>query len=145
MGDFNIHRTKYFKDAVFHQKSKIYDVLSLLNIWLAKKTCPLHEILTRLVITENAFEVDVWQFFQCENAVFEIPNKTHPTVLSHDVLPTVCLSKHWCEIFFDFAVFFLTIPKIQIFHDSELRNFKMQYANGLSVRRTIVHRSVKEN
>ena len=40
-GDFNIHGTKYFKDAVFHQKSKIYDVGSLLYLWLAKKTCPL--------------------------------------------------------------------------------------------------------
>ena len=52
-GDFKIHGTKYFQDAVFHQKSKIYDVLSLLYLWLAQKTCPLHEILTQLVITEN--------------------------------------------------------------------------------------------
>ena len=29
-GDFNIHGTKYFEDAVFHQKSKNYDVVSLL-------------------------------------------------------------------------------------------------------------------
>ena len=36
-GDFNIHGTKYFYDAVFHQKSKIYDVVSLLYLWLAKK------------------------------------------------------------------------------------------------------------
>ena len=28
-GDFKIHGTKYFKDAVFRQKSKIYDVLSI--------------------------------------------------------------------------------------------------------------------
>ena len=52
-GNFNIHRTKKFQDAVFHQKSKIYDDLSLLYLWLAKKTRALHEILTRLVITEN--------------------------------------------------------------------------------------------
>ena len=29
--------TKYFEEAVFHQKSKIYDVVSLLYLWLAKK------------------------------------------------------------------------------------------------------------
>ena len=28
--DFNIHGTKNFQDSVFHQKSKIHDVLSLL-------------------------------------------------------------------------------------------------------------------
>ena len=47
--DFNIHETKKFYDAVFHQKSKKYDVLSLLYLWLAKKPRPLHEILTWLV------------------------------------------------------------------------------------------------
>ena len=36
--DFNIHGTKYFLDAVFHQKSKKYDVVSLLFLWWAKKT-----------------------------------------------------------------------------------------------------------
>ena len=36
-GDFNIPGTEYFQDAVFHQKSKIYDVVSLLYLWLAKK------------------------------------------------------------------------------------------------------------
>ena len=36
-GDFNIHGTKYFYDAVFHQKSKNYDVVSLLFLWWAKK------------------------------------------------------------------------------------------------------------
>ena len=50
-----MHGTKYFQDAVFHQKSKIYDVVSLLDLQLAIKTCSLHEILTNLVITENAF------------------------------------------------------------------------------------------
>ena len=35
--DFNIHGTKYFWDAVLHQKSKNYDVVSLLYLWLAKK------------------------------------------------------------------------------------------------------------
>ena len=54
-GDFNIHGTKYFQYAVFLQKSKIHDVVSLLNLWWAKKTCSLHEILTQLVITENTF------------------------------------------------------------------------------------------
>jgi hypothetical protein len=43
-GDFNIHETKYFQYAVFLQKSKIHDVVSLLNLWWAKKTCSLHEI-----------------------------------------------------------------------------------------------------
>ena len=36
-GDFNIHGTKFFLDAVFHQKSKIYDVVSLLYLWWAKQ------------------------------------------------------------------------------------------------------------
>ena len=49
MGDFNIHGTKYFKDAVFRKKSTNYDVLSLLYLCLAQKTCSLHEILTQLV------------------------------------------------------------------------------------------------
>ena len=52
-GDFNIHGTKNFQDAVFLQKSNIYDVVSFLNLWWTKKTCSLHEILTQLVITEN--------------------------------------------------------------------------------------------
>ena len=38
-GNFNIHGTKYFQYAVFLQKSKIHDVVSLLNLWWAKKTC----------------------------------------------------------------------------------------------------------
>ena len=52
-GDFHIHGTKYFQYAVFLQKSKIHDVVSLLNLWWAKKTWSLHEILTPLVTTEN--------------------------------------------------------------------------------------------
>ena len=52
-GDFDIHGTKFFQDAVFLQKSNIYDVVSLLNLWWTKKTCSLHEILTWLVITEK--------------------------------------------------------------------------------------------
>ena len=52
-GDFNIHGTKYFQYAVFLQKSNIYDVLSLLNLWWAKKTCSPREILTQLFITEK--------------------------------------------------------------------------------------------
>ena len=31
-GDFNIHGTKHFQDAVFHQKYKKYDVVSLLYV-----------------------------------------------------------------------------------------------------------------
>ena len=59
-GDFNIHGTKYFQDAVFHQKSNSYDVVSLLYLWWAIKNRFLHEILTCLVITENPFgSVDV--------------------------------------------------------------------------------------
>ena len=55
-GDFNIHGTKYFfKDAVFHQKSKNYDVISLTVPLVGQKTCPLHEMLTQLVITEIVF------------------------------------------------------------------------------------------
>ena len=53
--DFNIHGTKYFYDAVFHQKSKDYDVVSLPVHMVGQKICPLHEILTRLVITVNTF------------------------------------------------------------------------------------------
>ena len=33
-GNFNIHGTKNFQDAVFHQKSKIYDFLSILKLLL---------------------------------------------------------------------------------------------------------------
>ena len=36
MGYFNIHRTKYFYDAVFQSK--------ILYLWLAKKIRSLHEI-----------------------------------------------------------------------------------------------------
>ena len=53
--DFNIHGTKYFYDAVFHQKSKDYDVVSLPVHMVGQKICPLHEILRWLFITENAF------------------------------------------------------------------------------------------
>ena len=35
--NFNIRGTRYFKDAVFHKKSKKIDVLSLLYLWLAKR------------------------------------------------------------------------------------------------------------
>ena len=54
-GDFNIHGTRNFYVAVFHQKSKNYDVVSLHLPLVGQKTHPLHEMLTRLVITENAF------------------------------------------------------------------------------------------
>ena len=36
-GDFNIHGTKKFSNAVFHQKSNNHDVVSLLFLWWAKK------------------------------------------------------------------------------------------------------------
>ena len=48
-GGFNIHGTKYFEDAVLHQSYKPPVPL------VGQTTCSLHEILTRLVITENAF------------------------------------------------------------------------------------------
>jgi hypothetical protein len=54
-GDFNIHGTKFFDNAVFHQKSKKYDVVSLPVPLVGQKTCPPREILTWLFITENAF------------------------------------------------------------------------------------------
>ena len=54
-GDFNIHGTKYFYNAVFHQKSKNYDVVSLPVPLVGQKKRPLHEMLTWLVITENVF------------------------------------------------------------------------------------------
>ena len=54
-GDFNIHRTKYFYNAVFHQKSKNYYVLSLPVPLVGQKICPLHEMLKQMVITENGF------------------------------------------------------------------------------------------
>ena len=52
---FKIRGTKYFYDAVFHQKLKKYDVVSLPVPLVGQKTRPLHEMLTRRVITENAF------------------------------------------------------------------------------------------
>ena len=53
-GDFNIHGTKFFYNAVFHQKSNKYDVVSLPVPLVSQKTCPPREILTWLFITENA-------------------------------------------------------------------------------------------
>ena len=50
-----MYGTKYFYSAVFRQKSKDYDIVSLPVPLVGKKTRPLHEMLTRLVITENAF------------------------------------------------------------------------------------------
>ena len=55
-GDFNIHGTKYFQDAVFHQKSKIYDVVSLLYLWLAKK--PQHH--NFLIFYEKQHPKNIW-------------------------------------------------------------------------------------
>ena len=54
-GDFNIHGTNFFYNAVFHQKSNKYDVVSLPVPLVGQKTCPPREILTWLFITENAF------------------------------------------------------------------------------------------
>ena len=53
--DFNIHGTKYFSNAVFHQKSKKYDVVSLPVPLVGQKTRPPREILTWLFTTENVF------------------------------------------------------------------------------------------
>ena len=39
----------------FPSKLKKYNVVCLQYLWLAKKTCALHEILNQLIITENAF------------------------------------------------------------------------------------------
>ena len=47
-GNFNIHGTKIFWDAVFHDKSKFYDVLSILNLWL--------RFLPPFLIKKNDFE-----------------------------------------------------------------------------------------
>ena len=54
-GDFNIHGTKFFYNAVFHQKSKKYDVVSLPVHLVGQKTRPPREILTWLFITEDPF------------------------------------------------------------------------------------------
>ena len=54
-GDFNIHGTNFFHNAVFHQKSKKYDVVSLPVPLVGKKTVLSIKKLTQLVITENAF------------------------------------------------------------------------------------------
>ena len=51
-GDFNNHGTKFFDNAVFHQKSKKYSPPVPL---VGHQTRPLHEILTWLFITENVF------------------------------------------------------------------------------------------
>ena len=77
-GDFNIHGTKYFQYAVFLQKSNIYDVLSLLNLWWAKKTCSPREILTQLFITETPFSdlfsnKKLCQYFTWRTAFFSPP------------------------------------------------------------------------
>ena len=52
-GDFNIHVTKFFYNAVFRQKSNKYDVVSLPVPLVSQKTCPPREILTRLIIIET--------------------------------------------------------------------------------------------
>ena len=75
-GDFNIHGTKKFQYAV--QKSKIHDVLSLLNLWLAKKTCAPREILTQLSITEKNWRTcfsnkKLCQYFTWRTGFFSPP------------------------------------------------------------------------
>ena len=54
-GDFNIHGTKFFYNAVFYQKYKKNDVVSLPVPLVGQKTRSPREILTRLFITENVF------------------------------------------------------------------------------------------
>ena len=53
-GDFNIHGTNFFDNAVFHQKSKKYDVVSLPVPLVGQKIRPPREILTWLFIIEKA-------------------------------------------------------------------------------------------
>ena len=52
-GNFNIHRTKKFQDAVFHQKSKIYDFLSILKLLL--------RFLSPFLIKKKKFEKIFWK------------------------------------------------------------------------------------
>ena len=52
-GNFNIHGTKIFWDAVFHQKSKIYDFSSILNLWL--------RFLRPFLMKKKKFEKKVWK------------------------------------------------------------------------------------
>ena len=54
-GDFKIHQTICFYNAVFHQKSKNYDVVRLPVPLVGQTTRPLREILTWLVINEINF------------------------------------------------------------------------------------------
>ena len=64
-GNFNIHGTKNFQGAVFHQKSKIYDFLSILKLLL--------RFLSPFLIKKKNFEkkkksrknfdFDIFQFF----------------------------------------------------------------------------------
>ena len=64
-GNFNIHGTKNFQDAVFHQKSKIYDFSSILNLQLRF----LSPFLMKKKIFEKKknrgknFDFDIFQFF----------------------------------------------------------------------------------
>ena len=52
-GNFNIHGTNIFWDAVFHDKSKIYDVLGILNLWL--------RFLPPFLIKKKNFEKKFWK------------------------------------------------------------------------------------
>ena len=58
-GDFNIHGIKYFK-MLFSVKYQKNMISKPPVPFVGQKTCPLHEILTQLVITENP----VWRHFQ---------------------------------------------------------------------------------
>ena len=56
-GDFNIHGTRYFQDAVFHQESKICNVVSLLYLWLPKKPVLYMKYWQGWFLLENNFSV----------------------------------------------------------------------------------------
>ena len=62
-GDFNIHGTKYFYDAVFHQKSKKCVIISLLYLWLAKKPVLYMKYWQGWLLLIMAFSVITCQYF----------------------------------------------------------------------------------
>ncbi|MCP3849736.1 MAG: hypothetical protein GY694_05800, partial [Gammaproteobacteria bacterium] len=64
-GDFNIHGTKISWDAIYHQKSKIYNVLSILKLWLRFLSPFLIEILELLKKKKSRekIEIEIFQYF----------------------------------------------------------------------------------
>ena len=68
-GNFNIHGTKIFWDAVFHQKSKIYDFSSILNLWLRflrpflMKKKKFEKKSRKKKKSRKNFDFDIFQFF----------------------------------------------------------------------------------